>query len=65
MSREVITQPNPPPLPSQLPDTVLDLEAHPETKRLAADVRESLADFQHAACYIAAGNYIFRHERDL
>lgn len=46
---------NPPPLPSHLPDSVLQLAVQPQQKRLPDHVRQSLRDFQHAAEYIAAG----------
>lgn len=46
---------NPPPLPSHLPDNVLDLVAEIERVPLPEDVRDSLRSFQRAACYIAAG----------
>jgi xylulose-5-phosphate/fructose-6-phosphate phosphoketolase len=54
MPGEEIDRPNPPPLPSHLPEQVLDLLAKPEKKQLDQDVARSLKDFQSAACYIAA-----------
>lgn len=50
-----IDRPNPPPLPSHLPDNVLELAVQLEKKGLPDDVRKGLVDFQRAACYIAAG----------
>jgi xylulose-5-phosphate/fructose-6-phosphate phosphoketolase len=55
MPGEVVNQPNPPALPSQLPDTLLGLEVKPERQPLPKGVTQSLRDFQNAACYIAAG----------
>ncbi|KAK3314083.1 XFP N-terminal domain-containing protein [Apodospora peruviana] len=54
MAGEQIPVANPPPLPSHLPDSVLDLAVKIDKKTLPADVRESLEGFQRAACYIAA-----------
>lgn len=54
MPGEVIDRPNPPALPSHLPDNVLDLAVKLERKPLDKDVAKSLKDFQSAACYIAA-----------
>ncbi|KAH6614417.1 XFP N-terminal domain-containing protein [Chaetomium sp. MPI-SDFR-AT-0129] len=45
---------NPPPLPSHLPDSVLDLSVQAQRKPLPDNVRKSLQGFQHAAEYIAA-----------
>lgn len=55
MPGEVIDRPNPPPLPSRLPDDILKLAVKPEQKPLDEDVAKSLVNFQNAACYIAAG----------
>ena len=55
MPGEVIDRPNPPPLPSHLPNNVLNLVVRPEGKPLDKEVAKSLKDFQNAACYIAAG----------
>jgi xylulose-5-phosphate/fructose-6-phosphate phosphoketolase len=51
--------PNPPALPSHLPDNVLELAVQLEKKPLPDDVRQGLVDFQRAACYIAAGETHF------
>jgi len=48
---------NPPPLPSHLPDNILDLVVKIERAPLPDDVRDSLRSFQRAACYIAAGEF--------
>ena len=53
MPEEVIDQPNPPPLASQLPDSLLELAVKYEKKPLDKQVAQALTDFQHAACYIA------------
>ena len=55
MPGEVIDQPNPPPLPSHLPETILDLAVKIDKTSLDENVAESLKDFQQAACYIAGG----------
>lgn len=47
-------RPNPPPLPSFLPEDVLVLATRPEIKDLSDDDYNSLRSFQRAACYIAA-----------
>ncbi|KAH8754763.1 D-xylulose 5-phosphate/D-fructose 6-phosphate phosphoketolase [Diaporthe sp. PMI_573] len=54
MPSEIIKQPNPPALPSQLPDDLLDLAFKLPRKPLDEDVAKSLQDFQNAAGYIAA-----------
>lgn len=58
MPGEVIDRPNPPPLPSQLPDETLYLAARVPKIHLDQNVSQSLKDFQQAACYIA-GSMIF------
>jgi len=50
----VTMEPNPPALPSDLPDQVLDLVKKPANKSLDDKTLQSLKDFQSAACYIAA-----------
>ncbi|KAK4238193.1 XFP N-terminal domain-containing protein [Achaetomium macrosporum] len=45
---------NPPPLPSHLPDSVLELAVQLQQKPLPDHVRQSLRGFQRAAEYIAA-----------
>lgn len=57
MPGEVIDQANPPPLPSHLPDRVLELVVKPERQHLDADTIQSLKSFQKAACYIAGCTY--------
>lgn len=47
---------NPSPLPSHLPDSVLELSVQLKQKSLPDDVRKSLRSFQRAAEYIATGN---------
>ncbi|KAH6898197.1 XFP N-terminal domain-containing protein, partial [Thelonectria olida] len=58
MPGEVIDRPNPPPLPSQLPDETLKLAARVPRVSLEKNVAQSLKDFQQAACYLA-GAMIF------
>ncbi|KAF5521402.1 putative phosphoketolase [Colletotrichum aenigma] len=60
MPGEVIKEPNPPALPSHLPDSVLDLAVKIQKKPLDAKVAKSLRDFQNAACYIAAAMIFLR-----
>ena len=55
MTNQEIDRPDPPALPSHLPDTVLDLLVRPKTQHLDDNVKQSLQSFQRAACYIAAG----------
>lgn len=55
MPGEVIDRPNPQPMPSQIPDSVLDLAVKLEKTTLPEDVNTSLRAFRRAACYIAAG----------
>ncbi|KAL2133158.1 hypothetical protein VTI74DRAFT_2819 [Chaetomium olivicolor] len=54
MPGEQIPISNPPPLPSHLPDNILDLAVKLQGKPLPDDVRRSLRGFQRAAEYIAA-----------
>ncbi|KJZ71510.1 hypothetical protein HIM_09098 [Hirsutella minnesotensis 3608] len=69
MPGEVIDRPDPPPLPSQLPDGTLELGVRIEKEALDKDVAQSLRDFQQAACFIAASMIFLRDnvmlERDL
>ena len=55
MPGQEIDIPNPPPMPSHLPDNVLELAVKIDKKPLPEDVKKGLVDFQRAACYIAAG----------
>lgn len=54
MPGEQIPESNPPPLPSHLPDSVLELAVQVQQKPLPDHDRESLSAFQRAAEYIAA-----------
>ncbi|KAB5523109.1 XFP N-terminal domain-containing protein [Coniochaeta sp. 2T2.1] len=54
MPGQEIDVPNPPPMPSHLPDNVLELGVKIDKKPLPEDVKKGLVDFQRAACYIAA-----------
>jgi hypothetical protein len=55
MVQDITKIANPAPLPSALPDHVLELRVKVDKKPLDATVAQSLRDFQNAACYIAAG----------
>jgi len=55
MTGEQIPIANPPPLPSHLPDHVLDLAVRATRKQPPDDDRRSLEGFRRAANYIAAG----------
>ncbi|KAK4224290.1 phosphoketolase [Podospora fimiseda] len=52
--------PNPPPLPSHLPDSILDLAIIFERKELPAGDRKGLRAFQRAGCYITAAMIFLR-----
>jgi hypothetical protein len=54
-SEQLEIVPNPPALPSALPNNVLDLIAKIPKASLPKDVPDSLHAFQRAANYIAAG----------
>lgn len=58
MPGQFIDRPNPPALPSALPEETLDLAAKIESKPIGEDDLKSLNDFQRAACYIAGGQFI-------
>ncbi|KAK0610688.1 XFP N-terminal domain-containing protein, partial [Bombardia bombarda] len=60
MAAKQIPISNPPPLPSHLPDSVLDLAVQIEKRPLPQDVRESLQSFQRAGCYIAGAMIFLR-----
>ncbi|ODA77190.1 hypothetical protein RJ55_06817 [Drechmeria coniospora] len=60
MENEDIAQPNPPPLPSHLPDQTMDLAANIDKKFLDKSTIQSLKDFQRAACYIAGAMIYLR-----
>lgn len=56
MPGQEIDQPNPPALPSQLPESVLDLAVRLDYKNaLNEKERSALSKFRRAADYIAAG----------
>lgn len=57
MPGQLLAQPNPPPDPSHLPDSVLDCRARVSAASdITAAELTSLSKFKHAANYIAAGN---------
>ncbi|KAL2023305.1 hypothetical protein VTK56DRAFT_3043 [Thermocarpiscus australiensis] len=60
MPSERIPISNPPPLPSHLPDSALELAVQLERKPLPDHDRESLRCFRRAACYIAAAMIFLR-----
>jgi len=60
MPGEQIDRPNPSPLPSTIPDNVLELAVQLQRKPLLDDDRDGLRQFQRAACYIAAGELLNR-----
>ncbi|KAJ9665806.1 hypothetical protein H2201_004114 [Coniosporium apollinis] len=60
MPGEVIDRPNPEPLPSNIPDDVLDLAVKLEKTTLSDKDNASLVAFRKAACYIAAAMIFLR-----
>ncbi|CAH0046703.1 unnamed protein product [Clonostachys solani] len=60
MPGQVIDRPNPPALPSDLPEETLNLSAKIERKTIEEDDLKSLKDFQRAACYIAGAMIFLR-----
>lgn len=60
MPAQFISQPNPPPDPSLLPDTVLDYAVKLDTSNfLSPDELNAVQHFRRAADYIAAGKATF------
>lgn len=57
MPGEVIDQPNPPPLPSDLPEELDKFAVQLQNISLDQKDYDDLAKFRRAACYIAAGVY--------
>jgi xylulose-5-phosphate/fructose-6-phosphate phosphoketolase len=55
MPGEIIEEPNPPPLPSELPDYVNDLCVKIDKISLDKSVADAIYKFRRAADYIAAG----------
>lgn len=55
MQGEVINRSNPPPPPSQLPDSIKSLLVRIEKATLNEDVNDALSKFRRVANYIAAG----------
>lgn len=65
MPGEVISEPNPQPLPSHLPDYLEQLSVKLDHEKLDEKACDALLKFRRAACYIAAGKrdcvlYIFQ-----
>ncbi|KAM3534298.1 hypothetical protein MY4038_002396 [Beauveria bassiana] len=69
MPGEVISEANPPPMPSHLPGSVMNLAAKVSQRDLDKSTLEGLRNFQKAACYIAGAMIFLRDnvllERDL
>ncbi|KAJ2903967.1 putative phosphoketolase [Zalerion maritima] len=61
MTGQIIDEPNPPALPSQLDDSILNLAAKVEKAKLGDDDMKSLKEFRRAACYIAAAMIFLKH----
>jgi xylulose-5-phosphate/fructose-6-phosphate phosphoketolase len=60
MPAQIISQPNPPPEPSLLPDSVLNYDVAIDTKDYLSPAElVSIQLFRRAADYIAAGRYAF------
>jgi hypothetical protein len=59
MPGEVIDQPNPPPLPSDLPEELDKFAVQLQNISLDQKDYDDLAKFRRAACYIAAGVYLY------
>lgn len=55
MPGEVISEPNPQPLPSHLPDYLEQLSVKLDHEKLDEKACDALLKFRRAACYIAAG----------
>jgi hypothetical protein len=55
MPGEVIDRPNPQPLPSQIPDNVLELSVKLEKIAISESDLRGLEEFRRASNYIAAG----------
>lgn len=60
MNLDAISKPNPPPLPSRLPDEVLQLACGVRERHLDEHRRKSIRDFRNAADYIAAAMIFLR-----
>lgn len=59
MPGEIIDQPNPKPLPSHLPDVVDQLTVQLDNIKLDDKDADAIVKFRRAACYIAAGLWLF------
>jgi hypothetical protein len=57
MPGEVIDRPNPQPLPSHIPDSVLELSVKLEKVALSDVDLKGLEEFRRASNYIAAGEF--------
>jgi xylulose-5-phosphate/fructose-6-phosphate phosphoketolase len=58
MTKEIIDEPNPRALPSQLPDEVAKLSVQLDLPDLPEDELNALVAYRKAACYIAAGMFV-------
>lgn len=63
MPGEVIDQPNPPPLPSDLPEELDKFAVQLQNISLDQKDYDDLAKFRRAACYIAAGLFCISSQR--
>lgn len=61
MPGEIIDRPNPPPVPSNLPDSIEQLQVKLQKTTLEQPACDALYKFRRAAAYIAAGREIARH----
>jgi len=58
MPGQLLAQPNPPPEPSLIPESILQSEVKLDTKNyLPSDELEGLQAFQRAANYLSAGKH--------
>lgn len=60
MPGEIIDRPNPKPLASHIPDSVLSLSVKLEKLHIGENDVQALQDFRRASNYIAAGKHIFQ-----
>ncbi|KAJ9261612.1 hypothetical protein DTO212C5_8255 [Paecilomyces variotii] len=69
MPGEILDKPNPPPLPSDIPDHVNDLLVRLEKASLEGSAADAIHKFRRAACYLAAAMIFLQDnvllERDL
>lgn len=61
MPGEIIDRPNPPPVPSNIPDPIEQLQVKLQKTTLEQPACDALYKFRRAAAYIAAGKSIAQH----